>query len=44
MTFPNYRNIEDLIIKSNKIFSEFFGVLFEFRKKLRFSELHLGPK
>ena len=45
MTFPKYRNIEGLIIKSNKILSRnFFAILFEFRKNARFSKLHLGSK
>ena len=45
MTFPKYRNIEDLIKKSNKFYFGVFSVfLFEFRKNARFSNLHLGPK
>ena len=45
MTFPKKRNIEDLIIKSNKILSRSFLVFyFEFRKNVHFSKLHIGPK
>ena len=38
MTFPKYRNIEDLIKKSNKFYFRVFGILFEFRKNVRFSK------
>ena len=39
MTFPKYRNIEDLIKNQIRFISEFFGILFEFRKNARFSKL-----
>ena len=44
MTFPKYRNIEDLIKNQIRFYFRVFGVLFEFRKNVRFSKLHLGPK
>ena len=36
MNFPKYRNIEDLIKNQIRFISEFFDILFEFRKKCAF--------
>ena len=44
MTFPKYRNIEDLIKNQIRFYLVLFAILFEFRKNARFSKLHLGPK
>ena len=44
MTFPKYRNIEDLIKKSNKFLFWSFAILFEFRKNCTFSKLHFRAK